>query len=297
MLDDLPPAVTLEHVARAAGVSRATASRALAGGGPVSAETQRHVCAVADALGYVPDPVARALVRRQGTRVVVAVTSDSADLSGWYLSRLLAAGARVATPDALGIGVVPVRRADPARALDALARDRTVAGVVLVNTTPEMLAAVPRALHGRVVSIGIGDEVVPSFDVDNAGGGRRAAEHLIRSGRRRIAMITGPPWLPCSWRAVEAYRAAVEAAGLPVRIVPGGFEPAHGEAGTRTALAQWPDTDAVLAIGDDVALGVLKTLRRAGRRVPEDIAVAGFDDLPIAVAMGLTSGTHPVEDV
>jgi DNA-binding LacI/PurR family transcriptional regulator len=297
MLDDAPSPVTLEHVARAAGVSRATASRALTGGGPVSTETQRQVRAAADALGYVADPVARALVSGRGTRVVVAVISESPDPSGWYLSRLLAAGARVCTPDGLGIGVVAVRPRDPGRTLDALARDRTVAGVVVVNTTPDLLAAVPPALRGRVASIGVGDDLVPSFDVDNAGGGRRGTEHLIRSGRRRIAMITGPTWLPCSWRAVEAYRATVEAAGLPVRIVPGGFEAAHGEAGVATALARWPDTDAVLAICDDVALGVLRALRRAGRRVPEDIAVAGFDDLPIADATDLTSGTHPVEAV
>jgi DNA-binding LacI/PurR family transcriptional regulator len=295
--DDAAPPATLEDVARGAGVSRSTASRALTGTGPVSDSALRRVRQTARELGYVADPVARALVRRQGTRVVVAVTSDASDLSGWYLSRVLAAGARICTPEGLGIGVVPVRRADPVRPLQALARDRTVAGVVLVNTTPEMLAAVPPALRGRAVSIGVGSDTEPSFDVDNAGAGRRTTEHLVRSGRRRIAMVTGPPWLPCSWRAVEAYREAVEAAGLPVRIVPGGFDPAHGDAGATTALARWPDTDAVMAIGDDVALGVLRALRRAGRRVPGDVAVTGFDDLPVADATDLTSGTHPVEDV
>ncbi|MGY1808755.1 LacI family DNA-binding transcriptional regulator [Blastococcus sp. SYSU D00669] len=297
MRDEAAPPVTLEHVARAAGVSRATASRALTGTGPVSDEALRRVRRAADALGYVADPVARALVHGAGTRVVVAVTSDTPDVVCTYLARVLTAGARVCTPQGLGIGVVPLRRANPLPALDRLARDRTVAGVVLLNTTHEVLDALPRGLRGRTVSIGVGSADVPSVDVDGPAVGRRAAEHLIRAGRRRIAMITGPSWLPCAQRPVEAFRAAVAAAGLPVRTVPGGFEQVHGETGAAAVLARWPDTDAVVGICDAVALGALRTLRRLGRRVPEDVAVAGFDDLPIADAVDLTSATHPVEDI
>ncbi|MGY1605089.1 LacI family DNA-binding transcriptional regulator [Geodermatophilus sp. SYSU D00815] len=297
MRENAAPPVTLEHVARAAGVSRASASRALTGTGPVSDETLRRVRAAAETLGYVADPVARALVHGAGTRVVVAVTSDSPDVGCTYLARVLAAGARVCTPQGLGIGVVPLRRANPLPGLDALARDRSVAGVVLVNTTHEVLDLLPRALRGRTVSIGVGSADVPSVDVDGTAVGRTSTEHLVRAGRRRIAMITGPSWLPCSRRPVEAYRAAVEAAGLPVRTVPGGFEAVHGEAGAAAVLARWPDTDAILGVCDDVALGALRTVRALGRRVPEDVAVAGFDDLPIAGAVDLTSATHPVEDI
>jgi DNA-binding LacI/PurR family transcriptional regulator len=262
MRDDPSASVTLEHVARAAGVSRATVSRALTGGGPVSAETQRQVRRVADALGYVADPVARALVSGAGTRVVV-----------------------------------PVRRTNPGPALEALARDRTVAGVVLVNTTHEVLAALPRGLRGRAVSIGVGDATVPSVDVDGPAVGRHSTEHLIRSGRRRIAMIAGPGWLPCSRRPVVTHRATLEAAGLPVRAVGGGFCAADGEARAEQILRRWPDTDAIVASCDDVALGVLAVLRRHGRQVPGDVAVAGFDDLPVAAISELTSATHPVDDI
>jgi DNA-binding LacI/PurR family transcriptional regulator len=296
--DDPPPSVTLEHVARAAGVSRATVSRVVSGTGPVSATTVHRVRAAAEALGYAADPVARALASGAGTRVVVAVTGTSEDvLDCAYLARVVTAGARVCAPEGLGIAVRRLPLRAPGAELAALARDRTVGGVVLVNTTREVLASLPRALRGRVVSIGVGDADVPAFDVDGAAAAGASVAHLVRSGRRRIAMVTGSPWLPCSERPVAAYRAAVAAAGLPVRIVPGGYDTAAGEAGAEAVLARWPDTDAVLASCDDVALGVLAVLGRHGRQVPGDVAVAGFDDAPLAEVTGLTTATHPVERI
>jgi DNA-binding LacI/PurR family transcriptional regulator len=180
-----------------------------------------------------------------------------------------------------------------------LARDRTISGVVLVNTTHPLLDVVPTALRGRVVSIGIGGRRVPSVDVDNARGAQRVVEHLLRSGRRRIAMITGPAWLPCGERAVAAYRAAVRAAGSPERTVVGDFGARGGAAGTAEVLRRWPDTDAVFALGDAAAFGALELLRGAGRQVPGDVAVAGFDDVPAARHSGpaLTTATHPVEAI
>jgi DNA-binding LacI/PurR family transcriptional regulator len=138
---------------------------------------------------------------------------------------------------------------------------------------------------------------VPAVDVDGAGATRRRVEHLVRSGRRRIAMITGPAWLPCTQRPVAAYRAAVAAAGLPVRLVPGGFCADDGATGAAAVLARWPDTDAIVASCDEVAFGALTTLRRCGRSVPGDVAVAGFDDVPAAELTALTTTTHPVEDI
>ncbi len=291
-----PP--TLEHVARAAGVSRATVSRALSGTGPVSTEVLRRVRAAAEALGYVADPVARALANGAGTRVVVAVTGDADDLLDCaYTAQVVTAGARVCAPQGLGVAVTRLPLRTPVPGLQALARDRTVAGVVLVNATRELLSWVPAALRGRVTSIGVGGAEVPAVDVDAAAAAGASVAHLVRAGRRRIAMVTGPPWLPCTERPLAAYRAAVTAAGLPVRVVPGGFDTAAGEAGAEEVLARWPDTDAVLASCDDAALGVLGVLRRHGRQVPGDVAVVGFDDVPLAGATGLTTATHPVERI
>ncbi|WP_369140071.1 LacI family DNA-binding transcriptional regulator [Modestobacter versicolor] len=294
------PPVTLEHVARAAGVSRATASRALTGSGPSAAGTRERVQAVAEQLGYVADPVARALVSGRGTRVVVAVTGMTADvLDDAYLARVVTTTARVSGAEGLGVALqwLPLDRPWPT--LEQLSRDRTVAGAVLVNTTAAVLAGLPRSLRGRAVSIGASSPDVPAFDVDNGHGVRVAVSHLVRSGRRRIAMITGPAWLSCPEAGEASYAATVRAAGLPVRMVPGDFTVAAGRAGVHEVLRRWPDTDAVYAVCDDTALGALAVLQELGRQVPGDVAVAGFDDVPAAASSGpgLTTATHPVEQI
>lgn len=292
-------AVTLEDVARAARVSRATASRALTGTDSVSTPARQRVRAVAARMGYAPDPLARALAAGTGTRLVVAVAGPGPDaLDCHYAEKVLAAASVVA--DRAGVGAslhwLPLDR--PAE-LERIAADRSVHGVVLVNSTDALLAALPAALHGRVVSIGIGSARVPAVDVDNSAAAAAMVSHLLASGRRRIAMITGPSWLRCSWRMVEAYRAVVEEAGAPARIVPGGFEAVDGSAGALEALRRWPDIDAIFAICDATALGAVAALRGLGVRVPADVAVAGFDDVPAAAWSGptLTTATHPIRDI
>ena len=294
------PAVTLEHVALAAGVSRATASRALTGSGPSSAAVRERVQAAAEQLGYVADPVARALVNGRGTRLVVAVSGPAAELADCpYLSRVAASAAQVCAAEGLGVALqwVPLDR--PEAVLDALARDRSVAGVVLVDTTDRVLASVPAALHRRVVSIGAGSPAVPLVDVDSPAAATALTEHLLRSGRRRVAMLAGPAWLPCTGRPLLAVRTVLRAAGLPERVVVGDFSTASGRAGVVEVLRRWPDTDAVYAVCDEVALGAMQALQAMGRQVPGDVAVTGFDDLQAAAfsGPGLTTATHPVEQI
>jgi DNA-binding LacI/PurR family transcriptional regulator len=299
MGEEIRDPLTLEDVARAAGVSRATASRALIGSDTTSTPARQRVRAVAEQLGYAPNPLARALAGGSGTRVVVAVAGPRPDvLEDPYMWRVL--GATAAACDGAGVGVslqwLPL---DAPALLGRLGADRSVRGVVLCNTTEPLLAAVPDVLRGRVASIGIGSAAVPSFDVDNAAGSAAVVRHLHSSGRRHIAMLTGPSWLPCSWRSVEAYRRTVEAAGLPPRILPADFGFEDGRSGAVEALRRWPDTDAIFAICDAVAFGAMVALRGLGVDVPDDVAVAGFDDVPAAAWTGpaLTTATHPVSRI
>lgn len=287
--------VTLDDVARAAEVSRATASRVLGGYGFASVDARDRVHAAADRLGYVPNITARALVRGTGVRLVVAVTgTDATVLDDPYVDRAVAAAARVCAPHGVGVSLEWLRLDAPAglRRLD----DRSVCGVLLVNTIAPVLDAVPAGLRGRVVSIGVGSPAVPSFDVDNAGGTEAVLRHLHAGGRRRIAMVTGPRWLSCAERSVTAYQRLMRAAGLPVRLVTGDFTAARGHRAALTALRRWPDTDAIYAVSDATALGVIAALRGRGIQVPHDVAVAGFDDIPYAAvsAPALTTATHPV---
>ncbi|MGC4892518.1 LacI family DNA-binding transcriptional regulator [Micromonospora sp. DT31] len=290
---------TLDDVARDAGVSRATASRVLGGYGSASAHARALVQAAAERLGYVPDITARALVRGVGVRLVVAVIGrDDTVLDDPYVHRVVGAASRVCAPHGVGVALEWLALADPSR-LTRLGADRGVCGVILVNTTQAALDAVPPRLHGRVVSIGQGSAAVPSFDVDNAGGAGEALRHLYATGRRRIVMVTGPRWLNCAERAVTAYRELMRASGSPERLVTGDFTAARGGRAALEALRRWPDADAIYAASDATAFGVIAALRGRGLRVPHDVAVAGFDDLPYAAmsSPSLTTATHPVDRI
>ena len=286
-------------MASAAGVSRATASRVLSGRGPASAATRARVVSAADELHYVPYTAARALASRGGTRIAVAVGGRTAHvLNDPYVARVVATTAEVAAARDLGVSLHWVPLNEPAE-LTRLVDRRSVDAVVLVNPTAPALAAVPRSGRGRVAAIGIGSRHVPSFDVDNGAGTTGVAEHLLGGGRRRIAMIGGPTWLPCSHRAASAFQRAVDAAGAPARMVAGDYTAAGGAAAVTEILTRWPDTDAIFALGDLPALGALNALNRAGIDVPGDVAVAGFDDLAFAslTEPALTTTSHPVEQI
>ena len=287
---------TLEDVARAADVSVATASRALAGSASTPARARVH--AAARQLGYTTNPVARALASGSGLRLAVVVHGPSADvLDDPYVDRVVGAAAKAAAAQGVGVSAswLPMDRTGP-RLLEQLGEDRGVCGVILVNTTERVLGALPPSLSGRVVSIGIGAPGVPSFDVDNGGAAAAALDHLYRSGRRRIAMISGPTWLPCVDRPVTAYRDLMSAMGAPVRLLSGDFSAHSGRSAAAEILRRWPDTDAVYAISDAPALGALAALGGLGIDVPGDIAVAGFDDVPFAELStpALTTASHPV---
>ncbi|MFG2052781.1 LacI family DNA-binding transcriptional regulator [Micromonospora sp. NPDC048930] len=287
---------TLDDVARAAGVSRATASRVLGGYGFASPDARDRVTAAAERLGYVPNTAARALVRGGGVRLVVAVVGrDDTLYDDPYVDRVVSAAARVCAPHGVGVSLEWLSRQVPSD-LRRLGEDRSVCGMLLVNTTQPVLDAVPAGLRGRVASIGIGSPTVPSFDVDNAGGAAEVLRHLYARGHRRIAMVTGPRWLTCAERSVTAYRSLMRAAGLPERVVTGDFTAARGGRAALEVLDRWPDTDAIYAASDATALGAIAALRGRGVEVPHDVAVAGFDDIPYAAVSSpaLTTATHPV---
>ncbi|WP_043323583.1 LacI family DNA-binding transcriptional regulator, partial [Micromonospora sp. M42] len=212
--------------------------------------------------------------------------------------RVVGAASRVGAPHGVGVALEWLPLADPS-GLTRLGADRGVCGVILVNTTQAALDAVPPRLRGRVVSIGQGSPAVPSFDVDNAGGAGEVLRHLYATGRRRVVMVTGPRWLSCAERSVTAYRELMRESGSPERLVTGDFTAARGGRAALEALRRWPDADAVYAASDATAFGVIAALRGRGVRVPHDVAVAGFDDLPYAAISSppLTTATHPVDRI
>jgi DNA-binding LacI/PurR family transcriptional regulator len=294
-----PHRTTLDDVARAAGVSRSTASRVLAGYGPASPAARDRVSTAAARLGYAPDRAARSLVTGAGVRLVVAVIGpSSAVLDDPYVGRVVSSVAAIGAPHSVGVSLEWLHLHAGQR-IRRLGEDRSVIGVVLLNSTEQIQEAVPSVLSGRIVSIGVGSRIVPSFDVDNGGATTAAARHLCAAGRRRVALVSGPTWMACSRRPIDAYRSAMREAGLPERVVPSDFTAAGGRAAMLEVLRRWPDTDAVFATSDVMALGAIAVLRERGIDVPGDIAVAGFDDIPYAALSvpTLTTASHPVDRI
>ncbi len=137
-------------------------------------------------------------------------------------------------------------------------------------------------------------------DVDQAAGARLAVEHLVARGRRRIATIAGPLDMPASQDRLAGFRAAIAEHGLPEpAVAEGDFTQQGGAAAMKQLLAEAPDLDAVFVASDLMALGALPMLSRTGRRVPEDVAVVGFDDSSAALACDppLTTVHQPVEEM
>ena len=290
-------AATLYDVARLAGVSKSTASRVLNGDARVSPEAVALVHRSAAALNYVRNPAALAMSTSNGTRVVIGVvTPGTAIVVDEYLARVVATAATLCSAERIGVAVqaLPLNGRDP---FGLLANDPTVHGLILTNTTDAVLRAIPRRLAGRVVSIGIGSLRVPSIDVDNYTAAAVITRHLIESGRRRIAMIAGPSWLPCTNRLTQSYKQSMLDAGLRPRAIVADFTTASGFAATTKVLRRWPDTDAIFAVCDATAIGVLEALRAQHIDVPHDVAVAGFGDIPFAGSTQLTTATHPVEAI
>jgi len=292
---------TLEDVARLAGVSRATASRAVRGGELVSAANREAVRrAVAD-LGYVPNRAARSLVtRRTDTIAVVVPEPDARIFSDPFFAATIAGVADVLedTPKQIVL-LIRSRGGGNERLLGYLEGDH-VDGVVVVSHHREdhltdliARSGLPAAFVGRPFS-SLGE--LQYVDVDNRMGGRMAAEYLVSTGARTIATISGPLDMSAALDRLEGWREALLDAGLdPFIQYEGDFTMGSARRIAARLLAEHPEVDAIFAASDLMASGVLSVARAVGRDVPGDLRVVGFDDGPVAPDTDppLTTLTNP----
>ena len=299
-------APTLDEVAVLAGVSRATVSRVVNGSPRVSPEARQAVQAAVDTLRYVPNRMARSLVtRRTDTIALVLSESDTQIFSDpFFASILRGLSAHLADTD-LTLVLLAARDAREQEKIGRYVRQGHVDGVILMSLhgddlLPGILARthVPVVLSGRPLD----GRAVSFVDADNAGGARAATGHLLDQGRRRIATITGPLDMVAGQDRYAGYRDALERHGSAVDadlVVTGDFTEDGGLRAMATLLEQAPDLDAVFAASDPMAVGALQALRAAGRRVPDDVAVVGFDDAAIARTCDppLTTVAQPLEDM
>ncbi|MGC4811512.1 LacI family DNA-binding transcriptional regulator [Micromonospora sp. DT228] len=278
---------TLEAVAARAGVSRATVSRVVNGSTTVAEPIREAVTRAVAELGYVPNLAARSLVTQRTDSIALVMPE---------------AATRVFSDDQVFPGIIrgvsqELEAADKQLVLmlagspaghhrvERYTTGRHVDGVLFASLhgadpLPGTLArlGIPVVVSGRP----LGDVPVPYVDVDHVGGVTAAIQHLLKIGRRRIATIAGPQDMIAGIERLSGYRSAVADAGLPELVAVGDFTRESGSAAMRRLLTEHPDLDGVFAASDLMAHAALRTLREAGRRVPEDVAVIGFDDIETA---------------
>ena len=285
----MPPRITIADVAREAGVSLMTVSRALNNKDGVSAETRSHVLEVIEKLGYRPSSIARSLVTRRTGTIGLVVP----DISNPYFSGIAHGIAEVSNQQGLSVLLCDTEE-EPRLELDflKLLEEKQVDGVIIAAPRLSSDQLIPQLnRHQQVVVINRVFNENRGFNGsgfvinDDLAGGRLATEHLLRSGHRAIGVLLGPKSSYGAQRRLQGYRTALEKAGCPyqpaytrycVPTVKGGLEAAAN------LLQTSPQLDALFCFNDMVAIGALQACVQRGLNVPEDIAIVGFDDIPMA---------------
>jgi LacI family transcriptional regulator len=280
------PAPRISDVAALAGVSVGTVSKALNGRGQLREQTRERVRAAAEQLGFEPNTVARSLLAGR-TYTVGLITTDHYGRFSIPLMR----GAE----DALGAGEMAAfmceSREDPIREQHYVRTllSRRVDGIIVAGRRTD--ARPPLAQH---LPIPVVYAFAPSSDPadcsvvsDEAAGAAYAVDHLLETGRRRIAHVTGPPGHHSAVVRAESFEATLASHGVELageRVWFGAWSEIWGRQAAQSLLAADPGIDAVFCGSDQIARGVADTLRESGRRVPEDVALVGFDNWDVMAA-------------
>ena len=293
--------VTLGMVAKLAGVSASTVSRILNGTAVVSAEKKQAVDDAIAQLGFVPNPMARGLAG--GRTLSIGVVTQAID-SPFYGVALRGVEDEL---DKAGYSSLFVsghwNAAEESRCIDTL-RARRVDGIIVLTgrLSDSALRQVAQALPVVVTGRKLKASQLVSLNFDNFEGARLATHHLLALGHRQIAFITGDPAHPDANERLRGYRSAIEAAGLgyePALVLPGSFHEESGLVAVGRLLDSGQPFSAIFAANDQMAFGACLGLHRRGLKVPHDVSVVGFDNLPISryTLPPLTTVHHPAYEI
>jgi LacI family transcriptional regulator len=293
--------ITLEEIAQRAGVSRATASRALHGTYPVKAETKQRIAKLAKELDYQPNLAARSL-RTERTCTIGIVVDDISS----PFSPLIVHGIHDALRQNGYVSLIINTERQVETEIDAMhdLLGRSIDGIILVESFLQRdrvmpdLAGKPFVFVHRLFNSGVGNCVM----VDEQYGTRLAVEHLIHLGHRKIAHITGPKGWDATNDRLTYFRETMTRAGLPLDealIREGDWEIEGGYAAAQALLTVPERPTAIFAANDSIAVGTMYAIQEAGLRVPDDISVIGYDNLPSATIIRpkLSTVTMPCYDM
>ena len=277
---------TIRDVARRAQVSVASVSRALNNFANVSEQTRARVADAVRDLGYVPHAGARSLSLARTNAIGVVLP----DLHGEVFSEIVRGMDKEANSRGylLLLSNMHSGSAQAAHALKAL-RGRVDGMIVMAPhlSERELAAALPARTPAILVNTPANGR--NGIRLDNAAGARAVAKHFIERARKRIVHIAGAEGNIDAEERADAFRKALAGKGVQLEVIQGDFTEESGEAAIRSLLESGASFDAVFAANDMMASGALQALRDAGVSVPEDVAVAGFDDIPLAKYIGLTT--------
>lgn len=292
---------TLDEVAARAGVSRTAASRVINNAPHVSRAKREAVQRAVRELDFVPNPSAQALASRRVGAVVLAVSSDEPGLfADPFFAEVIVGVSAALEQTELELILLLANTPRGRERFERLLRSRRADGVMLMALRgDDPLGRLGEEVDLPVVFGGLPLTGEPTWyvDADNRGGARLAAEHFARTGRRRPVMITGQVDARAAVAREQGFTEGLVLSGLPLLgVEPGQFTEDGGAEAMERLLRAHPDPDAVFAASDAMAIGALRTLRERGLRVPEDVAVIGFNDLASArhTSPPLTTVHQPV---
>jgi len=296
---------TISDVAQKAGVSIATVSRVINKTSPVAAETAQRVQAAIEELVFVPRAAARILASRRTETLGLLLP----EIGGAFFSPLLRgieAEAQIAGYDLLIHATSHIPHASRPVAYRPLGEHNTDGLIVFTQSIDEKEVSRLHALNFPLVLLFQNSPEgfnIPAVIIENKSGAREIVEHLIQvHNRRRIVFLRGPEDNEDSQWRERGYCEALEANGIPFdtsRVATGGFNEADAQIVIEEMLVDGVDFDAVFSGDDDTAAGVITALTKAGKHVPQDVAVVGFDDVSIAryLRPALTTVRSPIEQV
>ena len=279
---------TIRDVAKRAQLSVATVSRALNGFENVSEQARERIALAVSELGYVPHAGARSLSLARNNAIGVVLP----DLHGEFFSEIVRGMDREASRRGylLLLSNLHAKTEQATKALRAM-RGRVDGLLVMAPhlREDELASALPPGLPALLINTRAQAGERSAIHLDNAVGAGAVIEHFAQIGRERIVHIAGPAGNIDAQERAAAARAAAKKHGLELIVVQGDFEEESGAAAVATLREKGARFDAIFAANDNMAIGALEALRRAGVRVPQDVAVAGFDDIPLARHLGVTT--------
>lgn len=286
--------VTIADVAQMAGVSSQTVSRAINNKGEIRPETRARILAIVERLGYRPSTLARGLAAHKSFTLGLVVP----DIANPFFSEVARGAEEVAHGAGYSLLLCNIIE-DPDREINAFRtlEAQRVDGVLLCSSRlsdEELRARAAKFPAAVLVNRTLPDSNLSSVSIDDEAGARHAVQHLLDSGRRTIAFLAGPPASRSGAHRARGYQRALAEANIrldPELSLPCAPHLEGGRDAARALLALHPEIDGLLCYNDLTAIGALQACAELGRRIPEEIAVVGCDDIALAalVAPALTT--------